>query len=154
MGRIYESMITWLRDDEWTFREVAEDDYVVLGVDGQNTHLRCVGTAHEDIEVFNFYAVIPGNVPDSTRPQVAEFITRANFGMRLGAFEMDYEDGELRFLTGVDLEGAPDEALQAAIRQCVVAACATADRYYPGLMSVVYGGAGPREAIQQVEGAN
>ena len=30
-------------------------------------------------------------------PQMAEFIARANYGLKYGAFEMDYADGEIRF---------------------------------------------------------
>ncbi len=125
-----------------------------MGVDALHTHLRCVARAHEDIQVFVFYAVLPGAVPEPTRPAVAEFVTRANYGFRLGAFEMDYEDGEVRFRAGVDLEGTDPDGLVPLIRSCVAVSVSTADRYFPGLMSVVYGGASAKDAIMQVEGAN
>ncbi len=36
---------------------------------------------------------------------VAEFITRANFGIVIGNFEIDFSDGEIRYKTSIDVEG-------------------------------------------------
>lgn len=40
-------------------------------------------------------------VPEELRPGVAEFITRANYGLIRGNFEMDFNDGELRYKTTI-----------------------------------------------------
>ncbi|MBP8974021.1 MAG: YbjN domain-containing protein, partial [Anaerolineae bacterium] len=83
------------------------------------------------------------------RPAVAEFLTRANFGLRIGNFELDYHDGEVRYKTSLDFE---DEKLTPAlIRNAVYPAVTTMDRYLPGLMKVVYGGRTPYEAIEEIE---
>ena len=43
--------------------------------------------------------------PEEMRVPMAEFLTRANYGLRIGNFEMDFEDGEVRYKSSVDFEG-------------------------------------------------
>src|SRR5262245_36350491 len=44
----------------------------------------------EDEARFLFYLEFPEKVPTKRIPDVAEFVTRANFGMTIGNFELDY----------------------------------------------------------------
>lgn len=81
---------------------------------------------------------------------MAEYLTRANYGLVLGNFEMDFRDGEVRYKTSIDVEGA--EIVPGLIRNLVYANVITMDRYLPGLLSVIYGNLTPHEAITQVEG--
>ena len=66
-----------------------------------------------------------------------------------GNFELDFEDGEFRYKTSLDLEGLePNPALFVPM---VYANVATMDRYLPGVLSVMYGSIAPAEAVNQVE---
>ncbi|MGE0706971.1 MAG: YbjN domain-containing protein [Planctomycetota bacterium] len=150
MGRIYESMVEWFQEDGWNFQEHPERGYVSMGVDGSHANWRCFAQADEEREIFVFYAVAPVKVPEEQRHDVALFTTRANYGMRIGNFELDLDDGELRYKTSVDVEGTYD--ITAVIRQCVAAALSTADRYFPGLAGILYAGLSPQEAVAKVEG--
>ena len=96
------------------------------------------------------YTVAPVKVPEEVRSDVAEYLTRANYGLRIGNFELDYRDGEVRYKTSLDFEGA--ELLPPLIRNTVYPSVNTMDRYMPGLMSVIYGGKTPFEAIEDIEG--
>jgi hypothetical protein len=103
-----------------------------------------------DYEQFLFYAIAPVKAPEMARPAVAEFITRANYGLRIGNMEMDFADGEVRYKSSLDFEG---ETLTAGlIKNTIYPAVQTLDRYVPGLMGVIYGGKSPIEAIADVEG--
>jgi hypothetical protein len=74
-------------------------------------------------------------VPEARRPAVAEFITRINFGLVSGNFEMDWADGEVRFKTGMELTGVtPTTELVAALVQPNLSAVL---RYLPGLLMVI-----------------
>ena len=48
-----------------------------------------------DSDSFYIYASYP-EPADKCLAAMAEFITRANFGLKLGNFELDYESGEVR----------------------------------------------------------
>jgi hypothetical protein len=80
---------------------------------------------------------------------VAEFITRANYGLRIGNFELDFDDGEVRYKSSLDFEGLA--LTPELIRNTIYPAVQTIDRYLPGLMSVFYASKSPAEAIAEVE---
>ena len=86
---------------------------------------------------------------------MAEFIARANYDLLIGNFEMDFQDGEIRFKTSIDVEDAEDHFTSQIIRQMVYANVVTTDRYFPGVMKVIYDeSCTPLEAIEQIEGAD
>lgn len=39
----------------------------------------------------------PLHAEEKARPAIAEFLTRANYEINLGCFDMDFEDGEIRY---------------------------------------------------------
>ena len=97
------------------------------------------------------YSVLPVFAPPAKKDEVAAFITRANFGMIIGNFELDYEDGEVRYKTSVDLEDVSE--LRILLRNMIYSNVLTMDKYLPGLMRVIFGGLSAVEAIKEIEGA-
>lgn len=95
------------------------------------------------------YAVSAQRVPADKRASVMELVTRINFGLVIGGFELDLDDGELRFRASVDLEGAPRDAT--LMKNVVFAAAATYARYQPSLVEVV-SGAPARDALAKIDG--
>ena len=80
---------------------------------------------------------------------MAEFITRANYGMIVGNFELDFSDGEVRYKTSVDVEGS--EVTHALVKGLVYANVLTMDRYLKGIMAVAFGGVDAESAVASVE---
>src|SRR5579862_7139742 len=69
--------------------------------------------------------------------------------MSLGGFEMDMEDGDLRFKASVP---ARDEPLTVeACRHLIYVGMSMMDRYLPGLLAVIFGATTPADAIEQCE---
>jgi hypothetical protein len=71
--------------------------------------------------------------------------------MIIGNFEMDYSDGEIRYKTSVDIEDV--DLSEPLLRHMIYANVLTMDKYFPGLMRVLYGGISPVVAIEEVEAA-
>lgn len=94
------------------------------------------------------YAVSAHRVPADRRASVMELVTRINFGLVIGCFELDLDDGELRFRASVDLEGATQDAT--GMKNVVFAAAATYARYQPSLVDVV-GGMVARDALARID---
>ena len=149
MGRIYDAMTAWFRGDGWTLQENEEKSYLLLVFQGRHAVWQCFAQAREAQEQFVLYAVAGVKAPEASRPEVAEFITRANYGLILGNFELDFSDGEIRYKTSFDGEGTAD--LAPLLRASVYANLTTADRYFPGLTAVMYGGSTPAQAVELVE---
>lgn len=148
--RALKTLGEFLEEDGW-HPQVLEDSQVYrVGFGGENAQTACYAQIRADLEQFLFYVMAPVKAPDELRPVVAEFLTRANYGMRIGNFEMDFGDGEVRFKSSLDFEKAT--LTHELIKNAIYPAVKTMDRYLPGLMSVLYGGKLAEEAIAEIEG--
>ena len=90
---------------------------------------------------------------EAVRPAVAEYLLRANYGMKTGGFDFDFNDGEISFRVSIycgenNFVPPTHEQINHAIRLCV----GMVQRYGDGLLKVLYGLQTPKEAIQEIEG--
>lgn len=74
--------------------------------------------------------------------------------MITGNFEMDFDYGEIRYKTSVDIDG--DELTQDIIKRLVYANVTMMDEYLPGIINVIEKDVSPVDAIRFIEqtGAN
>lgn len=107
--------------------QVHEDDYSVLAI--------CpVHPATEDCE---------------TMALIAEFVCRANYGLKNGCFEMDFRDGELRYKSFIDCDDQfPSQAL---IRNSIGCPVSMMKRYAPGILDVLFKSIDAETAVQECE---
>jgi hypothetical protein len=172
MGKIYDSMAEFFKKDDWPATQIEGQTAMSMNFQGQNGRWGCLARADEEKELVLFYSYCPIKAPEDKRPILADFLTRANYGLYIGNFEMDYNDGEIRYKTSIDVEGNKsidevpgadgktlekkgDEPVQlsfALMKRLVYDNVGVMDKYMPGVMAVVYGGASPTEAIAKVEG--
>ena len=148
-GQFFEEIVNFFKEDDWPFVQIEGEPLLQMVFQGDNGKWTCYAKARDDQEQFVFYSVCPINPPENKRLAVAEFLTRANSGMIIGNFEMDFEDGEIRYKTSIDVEG--DSLSSALIKRLVYANVMMMDAYLPGIMSVIYGDVEPKDAIAQIE---
>ena len=104
------------------------------------------------------YTILPVRAPESKFPEMLELLTRANWGLPLGNFEMDLSDGEVRFKTSVDVEGVPlnqpagAPAAEMAITNILMANKVAMDRYLPAILGLIYGDETVVTLIDRAEG--
>lgn len=150
MVDIYAAVTAFLRSDEWPYSDMESGQVARTAFKGDNGQFACYAQARQEQQQFIFYSVCPVTVPDGKRPLVAEFLTRANYGMILGNFEMDYRDGEVRYKTSIDSNG--EDLSEGLIRPVVYSNVMMMDRYLPGIMKLVYGDSYDAEAaIAEIE---
>ncbi len=102
------------------------------------------------IDQFLVYGLLPikPNINDPVMmSRMAEFITRVNYDLCNGCFEMDYSDGELRYRCFVDCEESlpSTKIVTNAIRACVM----IPERYAPGIVDILFRDAQPEEALHR-----
>ena len=151
MAKLMDAVTEFLQQDGWPYEPIDDGSVVRVLFQGDNAQFTCFGQTREDAEQFVFYSICPVSVPEHKRQEVAEFITRANYDMVLGNYEMDYGDGELRFKTSIDVEGT--QLTPGLIKPLLYANVLMMDQYLPGVMAVIYADKSPADAIAQVEGA-
>lgn len=150
MGRILEIVGKFLAADDWPYSLVEGHSAYKTVFEGQHGLFTCYGQERVDQEQFAFYSVFPLRVPEERMPDMAEFVTRANYGMIIGNFEMDYSDGEVRYKTSIDVEEI--DLSEPLVRHLIYANVLTMDRYFPGLLHVISGTISPLAALGEVEG--
>ena len=138
MGAVYDAMVRFFDEDDWKYQPVEGKAMLRMGFSGDNGKWTCIARAVEEADQFIFYSIAPASVPEEKRVAMAEFITRANYGMRIGNFEMDFSDGELR--------------TQAIVKHMVYPNVLMMDKYLPGIMAIIYAGKSPQQAVQEIEG--
>lgn len=150
--RLLTAITAYFQDDNWSFEKLPNKPVLRMPFQGKNGKWNCFAQVRvvPGLEQFLFYTVLPLNVPESKRQAVAEFVTRANYGMALGNFELDFSDGEVRYKTSIDASDA--DLTPGLIRPLVVTNCLMMDKYFAGFMAVIYANVSPAEAIKQIEG--
>ncbi len=80
-------------EDEWPYTQVEGRTILRTGFSGKSASWTCLAEAVEDQYRFLFYSFCANRTPEEKRPAMAEFLTRANYGLRIGNFELDCATG-------------------------------------------------------------
>lgn len=150
MSDLFGTVKDFLQADGWYMRVVPEESTIWARFVGDNGEWTCAALLHETQSQLVFYSFLQDAVPEDKRSHVAEFITRANYGMLIGNFEMDWVDGEVRFKTSIDVKG--DELTPALVRNVVYINVLTMDHYRHGFVKVLAGAAAPVDVLSVIEG--
>ena len=148
-SQIFNALVLFFEEDGWDFQRVEGASVLSMGFSGKNGKWLCYAHAREEEAQFAFYSVLSINVPADKRHKVAEFITRANYGMMIGNFEMDYVDGEIRYKTSIDVEGT--DLTSTMIQQLVYPNLIITDHYFEGIMRVVYSDDTPVDILDGID---
>jgi len=147
---ILQLVINFFKQNNWTFSQHETEPILRTTYQGESAELSCVVRTRENPSQFIFYSLCPVNIPEKKRFVIAEFLTRVNYDLTVGNFEMDFQDGEVRYKTfGINVESHPLSSQ--LIAQLIFVNLMTMDRYLPGLMSVIYANIPVQEAIRQIE---
>jgi hypothetical protein len=147
--RAFEAVVQYFEQDGWKFTLHDDRRTVMLGVTGKNGRYQCFVHVRDEHPVVSVFSIAGVRVPEAKLPAMAEFLTRANYGLCLGNFEMDYSDGEVRYKTSLDIRDG--ELTTDMIKVLVHANFGTMDRYFPGMMAVLSGSGSPESAVARIE---
>lgn len=149
MNQLIEAVKAYFQEKKWYWQQIDEDT-LRGSMCGDNGRWEWFAHGEREDALLYFFSVCPVSVPRDRRHAVAEYLTRANYGMPLGCFEMDYADDEVRCRTSLPLE-AGQVPSQGRLEEIILANFRTLDRYLPGLLAVICGKTTPRRAIQSIE---
>lgn len=148
-GELFETVVSFFEANDWPTAQVESNTALQLAFQGENGQWACYAATNEESQEFVFYSLCPVNVPENQRLAMAEFLTRANYGITIGNFEMNFDSGEINYKTSINVEG--DQISISLVRQLVYTNVMVMDRYLPGIMAVIYGNVSPIDAIVQIE---
>lgn len=109
------------------FIDVKEDELLVYGI-------APIGAECDDAEMM---------------AQMAEFLCRANYGLKNGSFEFDFRDGEIRYKSFVDCDGVfPSTEV---VKNSIYCIDAMYKRYAQGIVDIIFAGCSAKDAIAKCE---
>jgi hypothetical protein len=149
MGEILDTMLRFLDDDHWPYAHIKDETQASIRYQGVNGLWMVFLHAHEEHHELIIYSILADHAPEEDRLRVAEFVTRANYGLSVGNFELDLSDGEIRFKTSIDVEGST--LTPALVRQLLYINITTVDKYLPGVVFLLYHGYTPEDAVMLIE---
>jgi hypothetical protein len=150
VGRLLDAAVAFFAEGDRELSVLAQKDppQVHFIVTSEHSRIECSLEAYEELERVCLLATYPALVPEGKRLAAAEYVTRANFGILLGNFELDMDMGLVRFKTSADVESI--ELTPTFLKNLFEANLATATKYYPGLMKVIYANMEPADALAVV----
>jgi hypothetical protein len=124
-------------ENGWPFSEVRGAQVLVSDLSGLLGTWKFYAQAVDEQALILLYSVCPLRVPAERRPEVSQFLTGANYGLAAGNFELDFEDGEIRYKTALHTYG---DGLDANVLKKLVRSNGMAmETYLPGIGAVITG---------------
>lgn len=148
-AQIANALISHFEDQEYRYEFDKERGIIRLNFKIQNklNQVRFVLDIHDAFYVA--YACINLNVDEANRKAVSEFFTRANFGLNFGNFELDMNDGEVRYKHTVDCDhcSLSSEMIERSLNIPIF----MYQRYGDNMLKVMFGMVSPEEAVKLAE---
>jgi hypothetical protein len=149
MTTLLETVKSFFDQDKWNYTQVEGRDILRMGYRAENNAWTCYAQVLEADQQFVFYSVAPVEVSREKRWLALEYLARANFNLIIGNFEVDFESGEVRYKTSIDVEGAT--FTYELFKPVIYANLFLMEKYLPGLQAVLFEDIRPRQAIEAVE---
>jgi hypothetical protein len=149
LASLFDILVDFLTEDGWAPELVPGERMVRLPVRGEHGEWNAFSQVREEDQHIVVYSACPLSAPKARRAEIMEFVTRVNFGLAIGSFEVDLDDGEIRFRTSLDVKG--DRLSPALLRQLVWDNIGCTDKYLPGLRQVIEDGASAVDALARIE---
>ena len=149
---IADAINSFLTEDDWHFSFDDQRGLFKFGLNlkGRIKNVRYIVDVKDDEYVV--YAISPIGADEDDEKKMAimaEFICRANYGLKNGNFELDMRDGEIRYKSFVDCEGLTPTTEM--VRNSIHCPAAMFDRYGDGVVDIIFGNSTAKEAVAKCE---
>ncbi len=142
----------FLTEDDWNF--LFDDQLGLfkfeLCIKGRIKQISYIIDVKEDAYIV--YAISPlgaDEADEKIMTSMAEFVCRANYGIRNGNFEFDMRDGEIRYKSFADCAGITPTVKM--IKNSIVYPATMFNRYGAGIVNIIFGISTAKEAIDKCE---
>ena len=139
-------------EEGWRYNRMEDEGYLRMGFAGRAGRWHCFAQVREAAGQLLFYSVLVDPTPPDRLYAMAELLTRINYGLPIGNFELDFGDGEIRFKTQLDVDGAAEHLVQPMLRNLVIANVLTVDRYFEVIQRAMHSDEDPASLVALVEG--
>lgn len=137
----------FLNSQEWQFTQVEGKNILLFGISGKNGNFQCIADLiEEDDKKFIFFSVCGANTPLDKRPLMLNLLNILNYKLFFGNFEMDVEDGEIRYRTSISLNNF--ELNPNFIEELIMTNIITMDKNLPSIVGLMFGDITVEKALE------
>lgn len=134
------------RANRWGFSEAREAPLLLSEFAGPLGTWPLCAQAVEETRLVVFHSICPTKAPPSRRQAMADLLTRANYGLSLANFEMDFDDGEIRCKTVLPVQGRLDGRI---VERLITANGRTMETFLPAITAVA-SGSNVRDVVKRI----
>jgi hypothetical protein len=146
---VFSTIVQFFRGQRWDANVNPERGTVSFEYAGEVGAWNTYTTAFESERQVATYGVLPFLIEPAHRTTVTELITRINFGLVVGNFEMDLRDGEVRYRTSLDFEGG--ELTTPLLQQLVRSNLSVMEHYLPAFIAIALRNRSAVDALATVD---
>ncbi len=147
---MFKNILSYFDSQNWKYHvPESTKTLALIGIGTDSGKYHCIADVDEGSYRFIFFSVCPTNVPSAKRREMAELITRINYSLFLGNFELDFEDGEIRFKTSIIYESI--ELTQTIIDNIITSNLFAMDKNIAIITTFAFGGLSIKEAIKKIK---
>ena len=144
-----------LQEDQWSYtfdsRHNVFHFWISLSSMIKNVHYIITVRDHS-ILVYGVCPIGPESKNAEQMRLMSEFLCRTNFGLRNGAFELDFNDGEICYKSYIDCQDS--HLSKNVLRDSISCIYLMLKRYLPGIISILLNQDTPQHAIEKCEISN
>ena len=131
----------YLKNDEWNYTFDEEREVIRCGINLRNRLKECRIIVDIDETKYLSLGLISLNCDEEHRVELSKFLTMVNYGLLLGNFEMDFNDGEVRYKI----------ATQAVIEDSMMIPAIMFEQFGDAMIDVMFGYKTAEEAYASTE---
>lgn len=136
----------FLKSQEWQFTQVEGKKVLLFGIGGKNGNFQCIADLIEEENRLIFFTVCGANTPANKRQDMLQLLNDLNYKLFFGNFEMDLQDGEIRFRTSISFIHI--ELNQNFIEELIMSNIVTMDKSLPSIVGLMFGEISVEKALE------
>lgn len=136
---LYQIIAGYMDEADRHFDGEPEGGLIVAEIGGDHGNWKMYVQITDDDEARRvvIHATLPARIPEGNRLKVAELLTRINYDLIVGNFELDFDEGEVLFKTTLDL--ADGQLTQAMFERMYMLNAQTTNEYFAQILSNGFG---------------
>ena len=136
---LFEQIAGYMASSRQHFESEPDGDLIVAHIGGEHGYWHTYIQITDDGEARRvvIHGHLPALIPASARHKVAELLTRINYDLLVGNFELGLDDGEMLFKTSVDL--ADSQLTLAMFERMYQLNCQVMNEHYGQIWNVAFG---------------
>lgn len=139
----------YLKNDEWHYTFDEEREIIRCGINLKNRLKECRIIADIDETKYLTLALINLNCDEEHRDELAKFLTMVNYGLLIGNFEMDYNDGEVRYKVATNCKDCIPS--QSVVEDSMMIPAVMFEQYGDAILDVMFGVKSAKQAYKDTE---